>query len=230
MTNTTKVKNRIIWFLTFSPLIWLIIYFLFHIIVFLPNANQEEMALQRELSLITPPDEAQLKDSGAGHKTDQASAYNRHAISWSPDEIFSYYDVELARHGWYAFDQGYSRVTKKMYCKDNYTAWLDYDDLGNPWDYQLWLSAGRTSKCEMVKGGGSGWFPLPLSDLWFSLACSTSWLILWIPVGWASWRKKDKYLDWFGVGRRIVSTFIIIICLLVFLLSIYKITMFLQNG
>ena len=229
MTKIAKVKVGITWFLTLSPFIWFALFFLFHLIVLSPKAKESQKALQTELSIIAPPKESQLEETGASHKTNHASAYNRYAISWSPEEIFNYYDVELAKHGWSVFDQRNSVVIGKTYCKGNYTASLDYYKVGYSWKYELWLSAGQTSECEMVKGGGFAY--IPLSDLWFSLACSTSWLILWIPIGLASWIPKNKEFDRSGVWRsRIFSTIIVIICLFVFLLSIYKIMMFIKNA
>ena len=236
----TKKRNTNAWILTFlslSPIIWFVLFFLFHFIVLFPKAAQSEKVLQIELSYIVPPKEAQLIESGADHKTNQASAYNNYAIGLSPEKVFSYYDTELARHGWTVFYQRNSVVVGRTYCKDNYTASLSYYEKMYSWNYELWLSAGQLSECEMVKGGGIIF--IPFSDLWFSLACFTSWLIYGAIIASASWRMKSKEFDQFiftfaeypiGIWRSRLGSFIIIlVCLLGVLLSIYKIVMYLQN-
>ena len=131
------------------PAITLMPFCLIELFVKLPQAVKEQRRLEYELRLLSPPAEASLIEHYASHKTSQADAMESYSLDWTADQVFTYYDGVLTQNGW-RFSKQYGSTygaIGRRYCKDNYTATVEYDESAHKWRYGVWLDWGLTSEC-----------------------------------------------------------------------------------
>ena len=153
------------------PFVILMPFCLIEFLVKLPQAIKEQKKLEIELGLLRPPVEALMVESDASHKTSQAYAMERYYLDWTPDQVFQYYDELLAQNGWLFSKQYYITygAIGRKYCKNNYTAAVDYFEFEYEWKYEISLSWGLTSECYLQQG--------PLIPSWICIAYPLSLIV-----------------------------------------------------
>jgi hypothetical protein len=232
-----RPKVFIVKLLSKSPLIWAIIFVIFHIIVLGPMAAEAKSEMKDELGTITLPTEVQILRSAVINKKSHVSIINEYVTSLNQKEVFEYYDQELIGKGWQYLSQVNEEDEKKKYCKTYITATIKYYAKKKPTSYTIWLDYGTTSDCEKKKGGGIDLITYYYS--WFLFYFSVSWSIYAIIIGMASWRMKRRQFLAFvgsisrgltGIGKtRIISAVILYVCLIFIVFSSYQIITFLIN-
>jgi hypothetical protein len=236
ITTISWYKQSKLWLhlLQLTPFFWIVAWFLFHIVLF-PWYWHELGNVEAEFKKITPPIQAHLIEYRSQSISDRASVTAKYTTELDYAAMREYYDKIFANNDWSY--RGEDR-TEINYCKGNYTASLyRYKEFPGS-DYTLAIDVGVTSNCEMRKGGDIAY--IPFYDLLFLFGCSATFLMPYaVIMGWASFiMNKQAYQQFRGeliskpqsIGdARLWAVISLLIGVLGFLISTYKIAMYLIN-
>jgi hypothetical protein len=122
------------------------------------NAEKYQSDMQAEWKKISPLPGAVQKQNGAIRKSDHGIVNQAYKSNLSYPEIKAYYDAELARQGWkfaregdVEFDGRDYGGKELLYCKDRFTANLQYagkQETEFGWTYTFSLTWGSSDECE----------------------------------------------------------------------------------
>jgi hypothetical protein len=221
--TSLPLSTKKTWFLILavSPIIWFLLFFLFHFLVLSPITKPMQARLEKEFQQIPLPPQMKIVDYRSEHKTDQVNISAHYDTQLSYLEIFNFYNNELPKQGWQFVEQRDITLgaVERDYCKNDYVLSVDYYGIGYDWKQELWLSWGRPTGCPVVKGGL--YQLVAISNLCFLLFASLSWSIFAIITAYGSWTKSRlRFLvfaaKWGMSPRvwrmRIGSLIILIIC------------------
>lgn len=223
MTSTPLSKKRTwLLLLALSPFIWFVLFFLFHFLVLSPITKPIQGKLENEFQQIPLPPKVKLVDYRSEHKTDQVNISAHYDTQLQYPDIFNFYDNELSKQGWQFVEQRDITLSAvgRDYCKNDYVLSVNYYGIGYDWKQELWLSWGRPTGCQVVKGGI--YQLVAISNLCFLLFASLSWSIFAIITGYGSWMKRgiqhSEFVAEWGITpsiwrMRIGSIVILAICL-----------------
>ncbi len=126
---------------------WMVYDFAFHG----PEAKRAMEALEGEASVVRPPHSATETRHSATHKPHSALVTSTYSTAMSYPELRSYYDVELAAHGWTFIREQSDRAWgndlggfSAYYRKGVYTATLQFAGVkaNYGWTYAVGLGWG----------------------------------------------------------------------------------------
>jgi hypothetical protein len=117
----------------------------FTYIIQFPETKQNYTILQTAIQAITPPPQATPQSCSGFYKTDRTLVECFFETDLTHDQIESFYSEELSVQGWlytgsHAVPDTPNDLKPAHYCKENYTAGLDYLPNIKPYTYVFSMS------------------------------------------------------------------------------------------
>lgn len=227
----TKKQIWLIKILSISPIVWFSLFSIYSYGFLLPRSIENRKNLENELSIIFPPNQTSVENAYSGEKVTFSWANQDHSTRLSAQEVFDYYNGELARNGWIFRNQEFilppdewqikdfcPYSCSRHFCKGRFKATVDYHQGGH---YSLLLQSDEMMSCQDDKNLGTS-----ITEALFGIGCSTTWMLYAVAVliafaklnqeellifaKQASWQPRD--VQWIVV--RAIGIFVI--CLLIY--------------
>jgi hypothetical protein len=169
-----------------SPYVWFIAFLFFEAFILSSLVGQQKQAPIDQFNQLPQMLEAQRLEYGTLGKENHFNVYGRYATTKSLTETLAYFKTQFSQMGWqferdnYIKNEGMGAV----YCKGDYTAFVDYYEIHLSWTYEIWLTWGYSTDCQTMRGGARTL--LALVPLLFLLGGSISWGI------WRATRRLDR--------------------------------------
>jgi hypothetical protein len=215
-----------------SPFVWFFAFLFFEVFTLSSLVGQHKQATVDEFNQLPQMPGAHLLEYSDYVKEEYINVYGLYATTKSLTETLAYFKTQFSQMGWQFERDNYIKFEGMgmVYCKGDYTASVDYYEIGRAWKYQLSLDWGYSSDCQTMRGGARTL--IALVPLLFLLGGSLSWATYAFII-WRATRILDKKEFESAMSAivnkpsfeqaREVSLGIFFLSILGFLLSIYGI-------